>query len=66
MEIVREALSKMKHLEKEKDELHLCELIFMEDIIARIDKKQEDSTASKGNAMARELFHRIVKEHGSN
>ena len=27
--------------EKEKEELHLCEIIFMEDIICKIDKKYE-------------------------
>lgn len=39
VDIVRQTLAKAKMYEKEKDELHLCELIFMEDIIPRIDKK---------------------------
>jgi hypothetical protein len=39
VDIVRQTLAKAKMHEKEKDKLHLCKLIFMEDIIPRIDKK---------------------------
>ena len=38
----------------------------MDDIITGIDKKYEEGTDNKGNVLARDIFHSIIKEHGSN
>ena len=50
----------------EKLDFHLCDLIFMEDIITCIDKKQEETKDAPGNLMARELFHVLVQKYGTN
>lgn len=48
-----------------KEDLQFCELIFIEDVLAKIDKRNEDSKR-EGNQLIRNIIHHLVKDYGTN
>lgn len=63
--IIEESLKGLMEKGGEEMKFQFCELVFLEDVLVKINKKSEESKRA-GNILIRELFHELIRRYGTN